>query len=160
MQIIATAGSGNRNQHWHPGDPPSEPPAREESSRRRKILVVDDDRSYLKFTTVNLNHAGYDVVAAVDAVGAISTAVKEAPDLIILDIGLPGGNGFVVMERLRSNLALMGIPIIVVTARNEDANRPMALRAGACELLQKPVMAETLLGEIRKALGRPARQLC
>jgi DNA-binding response OmpR family regulator len=125
-----------------------------------KILIVDDDRSYLMFTAVNLRQAGYAVVTAVDAIGAISIAVREKPDLVILDLGLPAGDGFVVLERLRMNLQLAGVPVVIVTARDADSNMNTALKAGAWGLFQKPVESEVLLGAVRSALGEapePAR---
>jgi len=125
----------------------------------QKILLIDDDRSFLTVTGLRLKQAGYAVVAAVDAVGAISTAVREAPDLILLDLGLPAGDGFVVMERLRANLALAGIPIIIVTARDATANREKARQEGAWGLLQKPVEPETLIGAVQSALGGPGHQV-
>jgi DNA-binding response OmpR family regulator len=81
-----------------------------------KILLIDDDRNYLKFTTIQLKDAGYSVVAAVDAVQAMSIALRERPALILLDLGLPGGLAF--LERLQLNLELVAVPVIIVTARD------------------------------------------
>src|SRR6478672_6523975 len=101
------------------------------NASRKKILLVDDDRAHLQITAILLKGAGFDVIAAVDAVGAIGTAVKEKPDLMILDLGLPAGDGFVVLERLRMNLSLVGLPVIVVSARDASRNRDAVIAAGA-----------------------------
>jgi len=75
------------------------------------------------------------------------------PDLIILDLGLPAGDGFSVLERLKANLTLTSIPVIVVSARDRNENRERALKAGARAFLQKPVDNARLLSVIRQALG-------
>ena len=80
-------------------------------------------------------------------------ARKHEPDLIILDLGLPGGDGFVVMERLKLIPSLAVIPIIVVSARDVRTNQERALKAGAKAFLQKPVDNAELLAVIRQALG-------
>jgi DNA-binding response OmpR family regulator len=82
---------------------------------------------------------------------ALSLARKEKPDLILLDMGLPGGSGLTVLERLRGISGLGGIPVIVVSAT--DANKEHALSAGAEEFLQKPVDGDVLLAAIRRTLG-------
>ena len=69
----------------------------------KKLLLIEDDKDTVRAMAVRLKSQGYDLVVASDAISAISTARKEKPDLIILDLGLPGGDGFVVMQRLRSN---------------------------------------------------------
>ena len=117
-----------------------------------KLLIIDDDRAHVRATGIVLRDAGYEIVAAVDAVGAISTAVRERPDLILLDLGLPGGNGLVVLERLQMNLSLAGLPVIVVSASNADSNRKAVMAAGASAILQKPVDNATLLDTIAAVL--------
>lgn len=87
----------------------------------------------------------------------MAEARKHRPDLIILDLGLPAGDGFVVMERLQKVLFLAVIPIIVVSARNGLGNQKRAFDAGARAFLQKPVADAEFLAVIRQALGEPAR---
>jgi two-component system KDP operon response regulator KdpE len=82
----------------------------------------------------------------------IATAQKEHPDLITLDLGLPVGDGFVVLERLQSNDALSTIPVIVLTARDPQNNEERALKAGPAASIQKPVDNEELLNVIRVSL--------
>jgi two-component system KDP operon response regulator KdpE len=116
----------------------------------KKILLVDDDKDLLRGMGVSLRAGGYDVVSAQDAVSAVMTARNARPDLIVLDIGLPGGDGFVVMERL-SHLPTF-IPVIVVSAREAEPNRTRALKAGAQAFFQKPVDRKAFMASVRLAL--------
>ena len=119
----------------------------------QKVLIVDDDKDVLRGLSIRLKANGYNVVFAADGISAISTARTEKPDVIILDLGLPGGDGFDVMERLAAILPVSNIPIIVLTARDISGNREQALNAGAQAFLQKPVDNEILLENIRKVLA-------
>src|SRR5687767_13172244 len=100
---------------------------------------------------VRLKANGYDTFFAADALACITEARKNNPDLILLDLGLPAGDGFVVMDRLKLGPALSVIPVIVVSARDVRANEQRAIKAGAKAFLQKPVDNVELLAEIRQA---------
>ena len=119
----------------------------------QKVLIVDDDKDVLRGLNVRLKANGYNVVFASDGISAISAARKEDPEVIILDIGLPAGDGFSVMERLGSLLPVAHIPIIILTARDISGDKERALNAGAQAFLQKPVDNDVLLETIRKVLG-------
>jgi DNA-binding response OmpR family regulator len=82
-------------------------------------------------------------------------AQKERPDLIILDIGLPAGDGFVVLERLQENAALSCIPVIVLTARDPQSTKEKIMRAGATAFFQKPADNAELLNAVRAVLSPP-----
>lgn len=120
---------------------------------KKKILIVDDDADVRRGLTVRLRANNYDVVYAVDAISAISAARKEKPDVILLDLGLPGGDGFVVMERLQAINVLPSVPVIVVSARDAVRNKDRALAAGAEAFFQKPAENDELLAAIRTAVG-------
>jgi two-component system, OmpR family, KDP operon response regulator KdpE len=122
----------------------------------KKILIVEDDPDVRLGMNVRLRANHYDVFFAGDALSAITEARKVEPDLVILDLGLPLGGGFVVMERFKGFPALAVVPIIVVSARDARANQERALKAGAKAFLQKPVDNDELLAVIRQALGEPA----
>ncbi len=117
-----------------------------------KILVVDDDEDMRRGLGIRLKASGYNVVFAHDAISATGVARKEKPNLIILDIGLPGGDGFIVMERLVS-ITETSVPVIVLTGRDPSTNRERALNAGAKAFFLKPPDNEKLLAAVRKALG-------
>jgi CheY-like chemotaxis protein len=125
----------------------------------QKVLIVDDDKDVLRGLSVRLKANGYNVVFASDGISAISVAQKEEPDVIILDIGLPGGDGFAVMERLAALLPVANIPIIILTARDISGNQERALNAGARAFLQKPVDNEVLPETMRKVLGNNNGQI-
>lgn len=119
------------------------------------ILLVDDDPDVKLAMHVLLEAGGYDTCFASDSVSCISEARKQQPNLILLDLGLPGGDGFVVIEALKRHPSLAVIPIIVVSGRDASGNQERALKAGAKVYLQKPVEHTALLAIIRKTLGQP-----
>ena len=124
----------------------------------KKILIVDDDHHLALGLTARLKANGYDVVCATDAISAITMARREAPDLVILDIGLPAGNGFVVLERMRDLPDLVATPVIVLSARDPTDNRKRALDAGALAFFQKPPDNHEFLTAVRQALGETNAQ--
>ncbi len=123
---------------------------------RKKILIVDDDQDIRHGLNVRLRANNYETAYAGDAVWALSKVQKEKPDLVLLDIGLPGGDGFLVMERMKALPSFGDVPVIVVSARDPLVSRDRALAAGARAFLQKPVDNGRLLDAIRDALEGPA----
>ncbi len=119
---------------------------------RKKILVVDDDPDVRLGLQLRLNANHYDVICAADGVASIAEARKHMPDLVILDLGLPAGDGFSVLERLKANEKLSSIPVIVLSGRDRVGNRDRAIKAGAKAFLQKPMPNDKLLAVIRLAL--------
>jgi len=117
-----------------------------------KILIVDDDSNLRRALKIRLRANHYDTVQASDGYSAIAVAQKEQPNLIILDLGLPAGDGFVVLERLRDSDTLSSIPVIVLTARDPQSNKQKTLQAGATAFFQKPVDNGELLAVIRESL--------
>ena len=119
-----------------------------------KILLVDDDNDFCRAMAIRLHAAGYTVDIAGDGYTATVKARHEEPDLILLDIGLPAGNGFAVLKRLRQlTSAISMVPIIVLTARDPQANRELALQSGADAFFQKPVDNQALLAKIEELLA-------
>ena len=123
-------------------------------ARATKILIVDDDPDLRFALKLRLQAQKYDIVNAVDGYSAIAQANKEKPDLIILDLGLPAGDGFVVLDRLHRNPELAAIPVIVLTARDPESTERKALQMGACAFFQKPADNGALLGVIRARLAQ------
>lgn len=119
-----------------------------------KILIIEDDQDMRRGLNVRLRASEYHTAFASDAVMALSIVKKEAPDLILLDLGLPGGDGFVVLERMRNIGLLDSTPVIVVSARDPKTNEKRALEAGAEAFFQKPVDNEELMRAIQRALLR------
>jgi DNA-binding response OmpR family regulator len=119
----------------------------------KKVLVVEDDADVRLGYHVLLKAHHYDTAFAIDGLTAVSEALKYQPDLIILDLGLPAGDGFIVLERFRANPHLAVIPVIVVSARDLHGNKERALKAGAKAYLQKPWNDHDLLALMRLATG-------
>jgi DNA-binding response OmpR family regulator len=117
-----------------------------------KILIVDDDPNLRHGLRTRLRANHYDTVQASDGYSAIAMAQKERPALIILDLGLPAGDGFVVLQRLQDSDILSNIPVIVLTARNAEFNEQQALQAGATAFFQKPADNRELMAMIRATL--------
>jgi CheY-like chemotaxis protein len=129
---------------------------------RKKILVVDDSPLILKVMSMKLTANGYDVVTAEDGATAVSTARKERPDLILLDLSFPpdvahgGGvawDGFLIMNWLRRLEEAKDIPIVVITGGEPAQFRDRALAAGAANFFHKPIDNDALLAVIRETLG-------
>jgi DNA-binding response OmpR family regulator len=121
----------------------------------KKILIVEDENPQLTTVAKRLKVAGYVVMGARDGITAVSTARKKQPDLLLLDLGLPGGDGFVVMQRLQSLLSTATIPIIVISSQDPAKSEEASKRAGAIAYMRKPVDFEKLLKLIAEALGAP-----
>ncbi len=127
--------------------------AKETTMAKKKILIVDDNEDVAKGLRILFRAHDYATVMASDAVSAVSEARKENPDLIVLDLGLPAGDGYLVMERLSNIESLASIPVIVFTAREEATHKQRALDAGAKAFFQKPVDHTVLLNTIKEILG-------
>jgi two-component system KDP operon response regulator KdpE len=121
---------------------------------KKHILIVDDDPDQRLGLRIRLRANHFSTAFAGDAATSIAEAKQHQPDLIILDLGLPGDDGFAVMEQLKKIPPLSAIPIIVVSARANDFNRERALREGAEAYLRKPVDNDELLAVIHRALNR------
>jgi two-component system response regulator ArlR len=118
----------------------------------KKILIVEDDQNIARALSIRLKNAGYEVSVAHDALSGIESAVKKVPDLVLLDISLPAGNGFTVAERIQS-LVLTATPLIFLTASNEPGLRNKAKDSGAAAFFRKPYEFDDLLGAIQVALA-------
>ena len=119
---------------------------------RAKIMIVDDDPELRTALKVRLRANQYDTVSACDGYSAIALAQKEHPNLILLDLGLPAGDGYVVLKRLQDSDNLSHIPVIVLTARDPQANEDRSLEAGAAAFFQKPADNHELLEVIQATL--------
>src|SRR5256712_9432042 len=126
--------------------------SRQSRGSRQKVLVIEDDPVALADLQARLEANGYIVARAADAASAMTVVNRERPDLILLDLGLPAGDGFLVLERLRKIETLAAIPVLVVTGRSDPETRKRVPAMGIASLLVQTVRTEALLRAIRSAL--------
>jgi two-component system chemotaxis response regulator CheY len=127
----------------------------------KTVLLVDDDKTVLLGTGMRLKSMGYTVYTATDAVSAVSAFRKNGPDVVVLDISLPAGDGFLVADRLQNLVGSKATPIIFMTASEKPELRERARKLGAAGFLKKPFNAATLADVIESVLspedsGRPS----
>jgi adenylate cyclase len=119
---------------------------------KKTILIVDDNADTRLVLSARLKANHYHTVFAADALQTMSVALKERPDAILLDLGLPGGNGLMVLERLKANTSLGSIPVIIVTAEDPQVAEARAIEGGAVAFLQKPVDQDKLMAAVQQAV--------
>jgi len=120
-----------------------------------KLLVVDDDPRLRSLVRLALERAGYAVLIASDGQGALTQAMREAPDLIVLDVGLPDMNGFELFKRLQQ--LDTSLPVIFLTARSSEIDRVVGLELGADDYIGKPFSPRELVARVRTVLRRSQR---
>jgi DNA-binding response OmpR family regulator len=119
---------------------------------KKKILLVDDEKDMIKSMTFRLEDAGYEVIVAEDGPQALEKTKRERPDLILLDLMLPKMNGYKVCALLKSNAKYRHIPIIIFTARANEADRKLSKEVGADAYITKLFEPEELFATIRALL--------
>jgi chemosensory pili system protein ChpA (sensor histidine kinase/response regulator) len=119
------------------------------------VLAIEDDKDVRDALQRLLTRFGYDVVTATDGASAIRAVQQRPVHVILVDLGLPGGDGFTVIERIRRLARYKGVPIIVLTGQASEANRARATQAGATSFLSKPPDGDELVRAIEQATGRP-----
>ena len=122
---------------------------------KRKILLVDDEKTLVKALIFNLEKEGYQVIPAYDGEEALKKMEGENPDLLILDLMLPGVDGFEVCRRVRKNY---DIPIIMLTAKGDDIDKILGLELGADDYITKPFNPRELLARVKAILRRSNTQ--
>lgn len=121
---------------------------------KKRILVVEDDAASRQVMALRLRSLDYEAIPVADATTALSAARQYKPDLIVLDLGLPGGGGLSLLERMRLMPQLALIPVVIVSAHERSVAEPSALKAGAAAFFQKPVDPGELVQKIRELLGQ------
>jgi two-component system alkaline phosphatase synthesis response regulator PhoP/two-component system response regulator VicR len=116
----------------------------------KRILAVDDERHIVRLIQVNLERAGYEVLTAADGQQALETVAKEHPDLIVLDWMMPQLNGMETLKRLKANPATAEIPVIMLTAKSQDADVFKGWQSGVDCYLTKPFNPMELLTFVKR----------
>jgi DNA-binding response OmpR family regulator len=124
------------------------------AQNKTRILIVDDEPRYLRAIQVNLEASGYQTLTAVDGLSAIALAADQDPALILLDVRMPGLDGYEVCRRIRG---FSSVPIVFLTARAETADKVRGLDLGADDYMTKPFSAEELIARVQAVLRRTAR---
>ena len=119
-----------------------------------KVLVVDDAPDIVRLVRDYLEHAGFSVLAASNGMDALRIARTERPDLIVLDLGLPGRDGLDVTRELRRDSAVASVPIVMLTARADESDKLVGLELGADDYVTKPFSAKELVSRVRAVLRR------
>lgn len=120
----------------------------------QRILIVDDDRSIVKVIRGYLEQANYQVLEAYDGEKALYLLRRERPDLLILDLLLPGRNGYEITKIIRADKNLAALPIIMLTARVEDSDKIIGLELGADDYITKPFNAREVVARVNAILRR------
>ncbi len=120
----------------------------------QKILIVEDERDIADLVGFNLERAGYSVMKAHDGITGAEVAIRERPDLVILDLMLPGKDGYGVFKEIRRDSRSRDIPVIMLTARAQTEDRIQGLEAGADDYLTKPFSPKELMLRVQAVLKR------
>ncbi len=123
----------------------------------RTILVVDDEPRIVDLARDYLEHAGFAVLTATDGPTALATARDKAPDLVVLDLGLPGLDGLDVTRQLRQGQSTSALPIVMLTARDDELDKLLGLELGADDYLTKPFSPRELVARVKAVLRRADR---
>jgi two-component system, OmpR family, KDP operon response regulator KdpE len=126
-------------------------PLIQRSDERRRVLIIDDDHRMRRLLRLNLEGAGYRTIVAEDGAAGLEIAELEPPDLVLLDVMMPGMDGFACLQRLRE---FSQVPVILLTAKGEEADKVHGLDLGADDYLTKPFGPAELLARVRAALRR------
>jgi len=125
------------------------------TARARTVLVVEDEQALAAAISYNLRKNGFDVIAAADGVVALQEARRAMPDVIVLDLTLPGIDGLEICRRIRTT---SNVPILMLTARSEELDKVVGLEMGADDYLTKPFGMRELMARIRALVRRAASQ--
>lgn len=120
----------------------------------QKVLIVEDEVDIADLIGFNLQRAGYEVLKAYDGISGTETAIRERPDLVVLDLMLPGRDGYSVFRELRRDSRTLNIPVIMLTARAQTEDRIQGLEAGADDYLTKPFSPKELVLRVHAILKR------
>lgn len=117
------------------------------------VLIVDDSPTDQHVIGTALTRHGYETLAARDGAEALELAERRSPDVILMDIVMPGMNGYQATRRLAQNPATAGIPVVIISTKTQAADQAWGLRQGAIRYLTKPVSDDAIVAAVRDALG-------
>jgi two-component system alkaline phosphatase synthesis response regulator PhoP len=124
----------------------------------KKILVIEDDPATQRLVDYSLKQEGYEVITASDGPDGIKKALEELPDLVILDVMLPGLDGFEICYRLRAEPTTAKLPILMFTAKAQEIDKDTGTRVGADDYLTKPSAPADIVSHVAKLLAKKRRR--
>jgi len=122
----------------------------------KKILVVEDDPSALRLIQYTLQYEGYEVLTATNGLAGLKKAQNEEPDLVILDVMLPGMDGFEICHRLRGEPQTADLPILMLSAKAQEADKITGLKVGADDYVTKPADTAEIIRRVERLLAQKA----
>ena len=120
-----------------------------------KVLIADDDKDLCQLLSAVLRSQGHEVIFAFDAAQALSVARTNTPDVIVLDINMPGGTGTGALEKLKINMKTSMIPVLVITASTDEQHSTSMKQMGAAEFMRKPLDVEEFCETLHRITGIP-----
>jgi two-component system, OmpR family, alkaline phosphatase synthesis response regulator PhoP len=127
---------------------------KEEMEMEKKILVIEDDPATSRLVDYSLRHEGFQVITAFNGLEGIRKATEEAPDLVILDVMLPGMDGFEICHRLREQPSTAKLLILMFSAKAQDIDKNTGLKVGADDYLSKPAAPAEIVNRVNKLLAK------
>jgi two-component system, OmpR family, alkaline phosphatase synthesis response regulator PhoP len=121
---------------------------------KEKVLIVDDEEHICELIKFNLEKSGYDTIISTDGLDALNKAKHERPDLILLDLMLPGIDGYDVCKEIRKDSSISYIPIMMITAKGEEFDKVLGLELGADDYITKPFSVRELVARVKAILRR------
>jgi two-component system alkaline phosphatase synthesis response regulator PhoP len=128
--------------------------AKEEMTMEKKILVIEDDPATSRLVDYSLRHEGYQVITASNGLEGVRKALSESPDLVILDVMLPGMDGFEICHRLRSEPTTAHLPILMFSAKAQEIDKETGIKVGADDYLTKPAAPAEIVSRVEKLLAK------
>jgi DNA-binding response OmpR family regulator len=123
----------------------------------KKILIADDDPMMVKLLEFNLRRAGFDLIICREGSTVVARAHAEQPDLIILDVMMPGRTGLEIVADLKADSVLAGLPVLIVTSEGKNSTLDELLAAGAANVYTKPFSPTMLIDRVRELLGESSQ---
>ena len=123
----------------------------------KRILIIEDDRSTARLTEYTLQQAGYEATVSADGFDGLRRALSDYPDLVILDIMLPGLDGYEVCHRLRQKPETANTPVLMISAKSRQEDKDVGLKVGADDYLTKPVDPAEILAKVETLLSRRSK---
>jgi DNA-binding response OmpR family regulator len=127
------------------------------TERRKKVLIVDDESSMVSVLQRHVSNAGYEYISASNGQEALDKIEREEPELVLLDLVMPGMNGFETCRRIRENEKTKKLPVLIITALRSQSDSAAATASGANEFIVKPIDGADLAKRLRYHLGSPFR---